>query len=79
MLQRRYVATKNNMVRLKVCGVLKQWLEKHYSDFCDDNTLLANLYLFLETITLDYPTSAAQLKKIAEKKGIPRATTVLIR
>jgi hypothetical protein len=83
LLQQRYMDTTNNMVRLRVCGVLKQWLEKHYSDlqYAEDIecTLTANLTKFLEVVKIDYPTTAAQLKKLVEKKGSLRSSTVSIR
>jgi son of sevenless-like protein len=67
------------MVRLKVCGVLKQWLEKHYSDFCvGPHALLGAITQFLAIVRLDHPVSAAHLSNLVDKKGMPRAATVLL-
>jgi len=83
MLVQRYETSSNNMVRLRICGVLKQWLEKHFTDLENNSgcsgTLLDDLTVFLEQVKLDCPTSAVQLRKIIEKRGLSRATTVSFR
>jgi len=122
LLQQRYLATTNNVVRLRVCAVLKCWLEKFYSDFLqsedgesttttatvaggkegegkegegkegegkaegdmkeeavreEEYTLvISRLSRFLEIVRIEYPTSAAQLKKLVERKGTLRSGTI---
>lgn len=71
------------MVRCRVCGVLKLWLEKYYSDFERQGnfsvTLMEELSDFLDVVKIDHPSAAAQLAKLIEKKGTMRTATVVMR
>ncbi len=71
-------------MKLRVCGVLKQWLERHCSDLVPDEegrggNFVERLDAFLDTVKLEHPTSATQLKKLVERKGTLRSTTISVR
>lgn len=45
-----FVKMRLSPVQIKVVGVLKQWLEDHYSDFYDDENLTTDLRLFIQAM-----------------------------
>ncbi|KAL6058531.1 Son of sevenless 1 [Balamuthia mandrillaris] len=50
--EQQFCQTKQLHIRLRVFNVLKQWLDKHFDDFKDDPTLVAQLTAFIQEVMI---------------------------
>lgn len=55
-------------IQLRVCNILKSWIEKYWYDFQNDKTLLDNLLAFVESVQRGNEKLAAILTTALESK-----------
>ena len=56
--------SENNLMRTRVVGVLKAWLEGHFYDFLGDQELTAQFLKLVERLTKQWPSAGEQLNKV---------------